>query len=328
MNRHISLLTFQEIFEAEKVIRSSDEHILDELMQFNHPFLKATHRIIKLKGIGIIYRDWAIPAPISMFTKHEQPFLKMQFEIEGHSDFISKPKLVSRNVEILHGKHTLLFLPEVDGTLYYPDSRKVLDITFSLDYFHQLFAHDLTCLGKLGKAIQQNEPSLIGGQSRLITDQMSQVIQDILHCPYHGIFKKTYIEAKVVELLNLQIHQFLHAPIADGPSPIKLRKEDIEKLHYLKELIKADPGAHYSLIHLAEIAGFNDFKLKKGFKQLFGSTVFGYINDVRMRQSHSMLQEGKHNIAAIAHLMGYKYPHHFTKAFKRKFGYTPKNVKA
>jgi len=320
--------TFQEIFHAEKVFNLSDAHISDEILQFNHPYLKASHRVIRLEGICMIYRDWVVPSPISMFTKHEQPFLKMQFEIEGHSDFISKAAMISRNVEILHGKHTLLFLPEVDGTLYYPNSRKVLDIVFSRTYFQQIFAHDLSCLGKLGKAIHENQPALAGNQSRSISPQMSRVIQEILNCPYHGIFKKTYIEAKIIELLNLQLDQFFNEKNTDLPQAIKLRKEDVEKLHQLKELILNDPGANYSLIHLAEMVGFNDFKLKKGFKQLFGNTVFGYINDVRMQKSHILLQEGKHSIASISYLMGYKYPHHFAKAFKKKFGYTPKNVKA
>ncbi|MFC6100480.1 helix-turn-helix transcriptional regulator [Olivibacter domesticus] len=327
MYKHISHQTFQEIFQAEKGYNLSDTHISDEMMQFNHPYLKAAHRIITLEGICIIYRNWEMPFPISMFTKHEQPFLKMQFEIEGHSDFVRKTAIASRDVEILHGKHTLLFLPEVDGTLYYPSSRKVLDIVFSTVYFQKLFAHDLSCLGNLGKAIQENQPALIGNQSRIITNPMSKVIQEILNCPYHGIFKKTYIEAKIIELLNLQIDQFFNDRQTYPLSTIKLHKEDVEKLRQIKDLITANPGANYSLMQLAEIAGVNDFKLKKGFKQLFGNTVFGYINDVRMQQSHALLQKGEHSIASISYLMGFKYPHHFAKAFKKKFGYTPKNVR-
>ena len=201
-----------------------------------------------------------------------------------------------------------------------------LDIVFSPTYFKKLFGPDLSCLGILGNAIKKSSPTLIGHQSKPITPQMSRVIVEILHCKFHGMFKKTYLEAKVIELLNLQIDQF-NNDYKPSLSNFKLSQEDVDKLYYIKELIHKSPGADYSLMQLAKIAGFNDFKLKKGFKQLFGNTVFGYITNMRMQRSYELLQEGKHSITHIAYLMGYKYPHHFTKAFKMKFGFTPKNLK-
>ncbi|GAA4806319.1 hypothetical protein GCM10023231_39420 [Olivibacter ginsenosidimutans] len=321
----ISLLTFQEIFHTETVRRLSAIDFSDELMEFSHQYLIAKHRVIKLDGVCLIYRDWTLPAPITMPTKHEQPFLKMQFELEGHSEFTSKVAITYKNIDILHGKHTLLFLPEVDGTLFYPHSRKVLDVIFSPAYFERLFGPDLRCLGALGQAIQTNQPILIGQQSKAITPAMSRIILEIMHCNLQGIFKKTYLEAKVIELLNLQIDQFFHDATPVSPT-LRLCKEDIDKFHYIKELIHQHPGANYSLRQLAETAGMNDFKLKKGFKQLFGNTVFGYLNDVRMQQSFQMLQEGNRSITEVAYAMGYKYPHHFSHAFKKKFGFLPKDA--
>lgn len=322
--KEVSAQTFQEIFCPEKVLSlSSDTYISDEILEFKHSFVTAKHRIIKIDGVSIIYRDWVLPSPISMRTVHEQPFPKMQFEIEGHSAFTHKMPISCRHVDILNGKHTLLFLPEVDGILFYPNSRKVLDVTFTLDFFRKLFGNDMSCLDSFGSAIEKFTPHLIGAQSRVITASMSKVINDILYCEFQGIFKKTYIEAKVIELLNLQLDQFRRE---SQPVHIKLRKEDSDRLHDLKALIDSQPGASYSLAQLSELAGFNDFKLKKGFKQLFGQTVFGYINDVRMKNAYTLLKRGELNVTDVSFLMGYKYVHHFSKAFKKKYGFTPKNI--
>lgn len=326
MTKPISLLTFQEIFHAETVHRLAAIGFSDELMEFNHPYLKAKHRIIKLNGVCIIYRDWDLPAPITMPTKHEQPFLKMQFELEGHSAFTSKSNIAFKNIDILYGKHMLLFLPEVDGTLFYPRSRKVLDVVFSQAYFEKLFGQDLNCLGTLGHAIRTKQPTLVGQQSKSITAGMSRVILEILNCSLQGIFKKTYIEAKVVELLNLQLDQFFSDQTTSS-SVLQLHKADIDKFYYIRDLIHRNPSANYSLMQLAETAGINDFKLKKGFKQLFGNTVFGYLNDVRLQQALEILKEGSQSIASVSYTMGYKYPHHFTHAFKKKFGFLPKDVR-
>lgn len=321
--KEVSTQTFQEIFRSEKVQKLSDDYVSDEIMEFTHPFVSARHRVIKIEGISIVYRDWMVPSPLSMRTVHEEPFLKMQFEIEGHSAFTHKMLISCKHIDILHGKHTLLFLPEVDGTLFYPNSRKVLDVIFTVDFFKKLFGMDMNCLDSFGDAIEKSVPHLIGSESKVITATMSKVINDILYCEFHGIFKKTYIEAKVVELLNLQLAQFRKE--RDSTS-IKLRKDDIDRLYHLKERIDANPGAPYSLAQLAEVAGFNDFKLKKGFKQLFGQTVFGYIHDVRMKSAYTLLQKGEHNVTDVSYLMGYKYVHHFSKAFKKKYGFTPKNI--
>jgi len=325
--RHIPFYLMQEVFRAERIQSLSDALIHDDIIQFEHPYVTGRHRLINWEGVMLIYRDWTVPAPITLETKHEQPFLKMQFELDGHSSYAGKIITSCNQVDILHGRHTLLFLPEVEGTLFYPNSRKVLDVVFTRDYFCRIFEQDLQPLGKIGKAISQQHPGLLGKESRPLTPAMSQVINEILQCPYQGIFKKTYLEAKVIELLNLQLDQFRQEEIKPK-DPFKLRKEDINRLHQLKELIQSNPGADYSLNQLSEQIGFNDFKLKKGFKQLFGNTVFGYINDVRMEQSYRLLREGTHSVSTVSYLMGFKYPHHFSHAFKKKFGLLPKSVKS
>jgi len=325
MTKLITLNTFQEIFYTEKMQRGSDVVVADDLFEFDHTFVRAVHRVIQLDEICIIYRDWNVIEPIIMHTRHEQPFLKMQFEIEGHSAYSSKIITSCKNVDILHGKHTLLFLPEVDGHLYYPKSRKVLDIVFTPHYFQRLFGAALPTIGPVGQAIQTNTPMLGGKESMPITPQMSQIITEILRCNFQGIFKKTYLEAKVIELLNLQIDQFHQSHTKS--MEFKLRKDDIDRLYYIKEMIQKEPMAHYSLMQLAELAGLNDFKLKKGFKQLFGSTVFGFITDTRLDIAYQLLQDDRYNVTHVADMIGYKHPHHFTKAFKKKFGILPKTVK-
>jgi AraC family transcriptional regulator, transcriptional activator of the genes for pyochelin and ferripyochelin receptors len=44
-----------------------------------------------------------------------------------------------------------------------------------------------------------------------------------------------------------------------------------------------------SLLELSRQIGLNDYKLKLGFKQLFGNTVFGYVWEQRMQQARFLL---------------------------------------
>lgn len=76
------------------------------------------------------------------------------------------------------------------------------------------------------------------------------------------------------------------------------------------------------------MVGINQTKLKSGFKQLFGTTVFGYLTDIRMEKARLLILSEKKNVGEVADLVGYQHPHHFAAAFKRKFGYSPGKLKA
>jgi len=315
----------EDMFRRERRVGNADEIVFEKEYTIKHAYFSAYEKIIQVEGFRIIYRDWHLDEAIVMETRHEQPFFKMQFELEGHSDFKSTLGNVSKDVLIPGGKHSLMFLPEVHGNLFYPRSRKSIDIVFHPPYIRKVFKDDLSIFDKFGQCIEKNQPALLGNISGEITPAMRIILNDIAHCHFEGLLKKVYLESKVIELLVMQIDYFNSK--TEIQTDMKLRPEDIEKLHYIKQTITESPEDEYSMHRLSELAGINDFKLKKGFKSLFGNTVFGYINDLRMEKAKTLLMETGSSIVDISMRIGYKYPQHFTKAFKKKFGYLPKDLK-
>ena len=53
-----------------------------------------------------------------------------------------------------------------------------------------------------------------------------------------------------------------------------------------------------------------------------GGTAIGYIHTYVINQAKSLLMHG-HNISETSHLLGFDYPHHFTRLFKKVTGLTP-----
>jgi AraC-like DNA-binding protein len=153
---------------------------------------------------------------------------------------------------------------------------------------------------------------------------MRQALYDVLHCPLEGIIKKIYVESKVLELVALVVNQAKQSVPRDASD---MKKEDVERLHYAREIILQRMDEPCSLMQLARLTGLNDFKLKKGFRDLFGTTVFGYLLEERMNLARRRLLEGEMSIAGIAAEVGYKNATHFTAAFKRFFGYLPSDVR-
>lgn len=109
-----------------------------------------------------------------------------------------------------------------------------------------------------------------------------------------------------------------------SPQSSVLRPDDIERLHHAKEILISNLDNPPSLLNLARLVGINDRKLKQGFRQVFGTTVYGYFQEYRMRQAKRLLAEGSLNVTEVAYAVGYTSPSRFCDAFKRQFSITPK----
>lgn len=155
-----------------------------------------------------------------------------------------------------------------------------------------------------------------------ITPAMHLALQQILNCPYKGLTKQIYLESKALELIALRLEQAIEDNQTQKQS-VRLRSDDIERIHHAKDILLCNSNNPPSLVALARQVGLNDCVLKKGFRQIFGTTVFGYLHDYRMQQARQLLLERKMKVEAVAHTVGYASRSSFTAAFSKKFGVTP-----
>ena len=158
-----------------------------------------------------------------------------------------------------------------------------------------------------------------------ITLEMTAVLQDIMATQRKGFYKRLMIEAKVIELLMLQFEQYENFVLK--PFCHTIKKRDIDKMHEVKTIIEANLQTPCSLINLAHLVGTNEYNLKKSFKEVFGTTVFGYLSQLRMEEARQLLLKGEMNINQISDYIGYKNANHFSTAFKKHFGYNPSELK-
>lgn len=157
------------------------------------------------------------------------------------------------------------------------------------------------------------------------TAAMQTPLQQILQCPFDGLTQQMYLEGKVWELVALHLAQSLDA---DSSRESKLLKsEDVERIHYAKQVLVDRLDHPPSLIELARLAGINDYKLKVGFRQVFGTTVFGYLHDYRMERSRQLLDAGDLGIAEAARAVGFVNRSYFAISFRKKFGVNPRDYR-
>ena len=158
-----------------------------------------------------------------------------------------------------------------------------------------------------------------------ITQSMLHTINEIINCPWKDQFRQLFLEGKVLELLLMQLDQI--SPDDTGASKGLHSRTIIEKMHQARNIILNQLNNPMCLSDLAKAVNTNEYTLKKEFKNIFGTTVFGYIRDVQMERAKGLLLNQSLSVNEVSCKVGYKNPQHFSVAFKRKFGINPSQIK-
>ncbi len=143
----------------------------------------------------------------------------------------------------------------------------------------------------------------------------------IINSPYTGKAGQLFYESKALELLSLRLTALKEK--SDTGSTHMLKKADIESIHAVRNLLIQNLQNPPSLVKLARDAGINEYKLKIGFKKVFDSTVFGFVQNCRMEKALALLQQGELNVSDVAWETGYTNVSHFIRAFRKKYSVNP-----
>jgi len=102
------------------------------------------------------------------------------------------------------------------------------------------------------------------------------------------------------------------------------RSRDEEALAEAASYLEGNLDENHSLAGLSRKFALNEFKLKRGFRERFGITVFGYLRQCRMDRARQLLLSRRYTVLEVANAVGYTNPSHFARAFRGCFGLNPK----
>lgn len=152
---------------------------------------------------------------------------------------------------------------------------------------------------------------------------MQVALQQLLQCPYTNLTGQMYLEAKMLELISLLLEQMLESQGRQA-DPYPLHPDNLDRIHRVTEILEQSFVHPPSLIELARQVGLNDCTLKRGFRQIYGTTVFGYLHNYRLEQARQLLDAGYMNVTEVAKKVGFSDRSYFAAAFRKKFGKTPR----
>ena len=248
----------------------------------------------------------------------EQGLIQFHFGIKGKAKFIFNSGNYALNLK--DEKALLLYNPqkELPLRLEIAPSSWVISVVISIKKFHALFSSEADYIPFLS---EENKDKKYYTESD-ISPSMAIVLSQLFHYNLNPSIKSLYYKGKGYELLSLYFNRS-EDPDAEQ-CPFLIDEENVLKIRKAKEIILANLAEPPGLQELADQIGLNLKKLKMGFKQIYGDTVYGFLFDYKMDYARRLLDSGSYNVNEVGLKIGYSTGSHFIAAFKKKFGTTPK----
>ncbi|HUB59318.1 MAG TPA: AraC family transcriptional regulator [Puia sp.] len=250
--------------------------------------------------------------------------VRLHLGLRGNYSF--RYRQLDTTFDLIGGHHNLFYSKDFEMTVY----NRTLELeTFGVQFPRETFlnftANSTDLLKRFCERIINNQPVIFTDDWGAVDPAIHQVIDQVIHHRYTGDLQRLFLLSKSIELLVCCAESCERA--GKTQPPFLKSTTDKEKILAARDLVNARIDSPPSLSEIARTIGLNEYKLKRGFKETFHTTVFGYLTAQRLHLARRYLLDTRKTAAEIAFELGYSTPQHFNNAFKKHFGRTPESVR-
>lgn len=149
------------------------------------------------------------------------------------------------------------------------------------------------------------------------------ILEELMNHRYTDNFENIYVNAQTQILLLCNI-ECLFGDDEEGFSCKFLAHEaDREKIALARNILLEHIGEPLTIKELSRKAAINECYLKKGFKEMYGTTIFDFYQSQRMEHAKYLLYEKGLTVTEVSDSLGYSSISHFSTAFKKHTGIKP-----
>lgn|SRR5690242_4290080 len=225
-------------------------------------------------------------------------------------------------INLKEGEFTMLWAESANCRCRFQNNMeyRTLDVFYSPGLYQQLIPY----FPELKNLESDKHPKKLVSNPCFITPVMRDITRQIMECPFDEDTQRFYFDLKVREYLLLMLENTYRKP----PSRYHFTPYETACIINAKKLLLEDLSKKpLSLRMLAKAVAINEFKLKAGFKQIFGITVFDCLYEARMQKARQLVLSTNEPLKQICALTGYPRMTNFITAFRKRFGYTPGSLR-
>ncbi|MBG9775395.1 helix-turn-helix transcriptional regulator [Brevibacillus laterosporus] len=260
-------------------------------------------------GMELQISDMVLHENVSFDVGIRYPHLELAFTIDGGGYF----SVDGQNKDIVTeaGSAQLVYL---NDTKFHAEHSKEKRFT------HLELRMDAKLWGSLFQNVEVRFDQPFFHLQDTIRPKMQVLLQQLRNCSYSGSAKRLYMEGKTLELLALFIYEMEMGQVKKSTS---LKKDDIDRIYLARDILVKMLGQPPSLLALSRLIQLNDYKLKIGFKEVFGMTVFEFVRQQRMEKARILLENNSISVSQASSLVGYHNFSHFASLFRKTYGVNP-----
>jgi len=202
------------------------------------------------------------------------------------------------------------------------DSVDVLSFQFTPVQLRQMvkgFKQD-----SLGDEILQFKHPSSFSKTMNLCGKMRMVLEALLNNSYKGSMENIFLNAQTQMLLLYSLDCMVNDKSETVFSCKFLSNEtDREKIQKARDILIQQIGEPITIKDLSRRVAMNECYLKKGFKELYSTTIFDFYQSQRMEHAKYLLYEKGLSVTEVSVLLGYSSISHFSTAFKKHTGLKP-----
>lgn len=150
------------------------------------------------------------------------------------------------------------------------------------------------------------------------------VLETLLNHNFTGAHENIFVNAQSQMLLLYSLECMVGEKEVEGFQCKFLANEaDREKIVQAREILLQHIGEPLTIKELSRKVAINECYLKKGFKEMFGTTIFDFYQGQRMEHARYLLYEKGLSVTEVSLMLGYSSISHFSTAFKKHTGLKP-----
>lgn len=285
-------------------------------------FVKNTHKS-KIREVktssdsGLLSIENTVNQTDTIIKWIEKRFIQLYFCTRGNASLVFES--APRGIHLKAGKSFLIHTPSNDLTvnINIAQESKIALALISVKKLHKLFLENVEQIPFLNG----RDTSKCFHREKEISPELFMVLSQMERYFSNNTLEKLYFNAKICELFALY---FNTEQGETNKCPFFSNESNLQKISRAKDLLVKNMSCPPSLNDLSEQIGLSKYKLKEGFKNVFGHTVYGYLLSYKLNIAREKIEERQMQVQEIAYCLGYENPSHFIKAFKKKYGITPK----
>ncbi|MGE7988477.1 helix-turn-helix transcriptional regulator [Lysinibacillus fusiformis] len=310
---------FTQFFQALDVLKPQETSI--HYMEFQSTMKEgAIHRFLPRTDLEVVISDYSFHQDYQMNVLTTKPMVEISYCLQGtRSVHISNCEY-----KVKAGTCTLQLMEPIEANFLFnkDESYQMVSIGIPVTTFN----HYMKKINEYDGTSSKFSIILRGSPFRLFQEKINpldllkvkQLLEAIIGA---NQITNLELESIALQLLTRTFQTFFPRSI----NSVEFSRDDRSKLFQAQAIMVENMTNPPSLMELSRLVGLNDFKLKKGFKEMYGTTVFGYLREKRLEKASFLLQSGTMNVMEVANAVGYSNPSHFAEVFKGKYGVSPRD---